>query len=88
VIDTATNMIVDTITVGSPAFGVAVSPDGTTAYVANAADGTVSVIDTATNTVTATVTVGDGAIVVAVSPDNHTVYVTNQTDGTVSVIYV
>ena len=38
---------------------MAVSPDGTRAYVANQFFGTVSVIDTATNTVTATITVGD-----------------------------
>ena len=40
--------------------GVAVTPDGAFAYVANQSGDTVSVIATATNTVTATVPVGDG----------------------------
>ena len=84
-IDTATNTVIATIPVGNCPAGVAVSPDGATAYVANL-DGTVSVIDTATNTVTATITVGDGPSGVAVSPDGTRAYVTNSEDGTVSVI--
>jgi YVTN family beta-propeller protein len=78
--------VIATIDVGDAPAGVAVTPDGATAYVANVVDDTVSVIDTATNTVTATITVGDGPIFVAVSPDGTRAYVTNQADGTVSVI--
>ena len=59
VIDTATNTVIATIPVGVAPFGVAVTPDGTRAYVANVGSDTVSVIDTATNTVTATIPVGD-----------------------------
>jgi YVTN family beta-propeller protein len=66
--------------------GVAVSPDGSTVYVANFIDGTVSVIATATDTVTATIPVGSGPLGVAVTPDGSTVYVTNFQDNTVSVI--
>jgi YVTN family beta-propeller protein len=51
VIDTATNTVVATIPGGNGAFGVAVSPDGTRAYVGNTGDYSVLVIDTATNTV-------------------------------------
>jgi YVTN family beta-propeller protein len=58
VIDTATNTVTATVTVGSIPQGVAVNPAGTLAYVANFLSNTVSVIDTATNAVTATVTVG------------------------------
>jgi YVTN family beta-propeller protein len=58
VIDTSTNTIVATITVGSRCVGVAITPDGTRAYVANLANSNVSVIDTSNNTVVATVTVG------------------------------
>ena len=45
------NTLVATIPVGNCPQGVAITPDGTQAYVANADDDTVSVIDTATNTV-------------------------------------
>src|SRR5580704_15684911 len=91
VIATATNMVVNTITVGNDPYGVAVSPDGSTVYVTNHFDGTVSVIATATNTVVGSaITVGtvnstfpEG---VAVSPDSKTVYVANNGSGTVSVI--
>jgi YVTN family beta-propeller protein len=69
VIDTATNAVVATVTVGGLPLGVAVTPDGKHAYVANRANGTVSVIDTASNTVVATVTVGNGAGGAAVTPD-------------------
>jgi YVTN family beta-propeller protein len=44
VIDTATNTVTDTITVGDGPNGVAVSPDGTLVYVSNFGDDTVSVI--------------------------------------------
>jgi YVTN family beta-propeller protein len=70
VIDTATNTVVATITIEnlpqcSPSFsvgcepaGVAITPDGAFAYVANQGGFTVSVIDTATHTVVKTIEVG------------------------------
>jgi YVTN family beta-propeller protein len=79
--------VIATIAVGLGPAGVAVSPDGTRAYVANFTDHTVSAIDTATNTVTATIPVGTsslGPVDVAVSPHNTRVYVVG--DHTVSVI--
>jgi YVTN family beta-propeller protein/VCBS repeat-containing protein len=81
-----TPLAIATIAVGDGPVGVAVSPDGATAYVTNFGDDEVSVIDTATNTVIDTITVGDGPVHVAVSPNGDTVYVTNFTAGTVSVI--
>jgi YVTN family beta-propeller protein len=68
VIDTATNTVTTTITVGSFPHQVAVTPDGTTAYTGNDGSGSVSVIDTTTNTVTTTITVGTGPTGVAVTP--------------------
>ena len=47
---------------------MAITPDGTRAYVTNHGLGSVSVIDTASNTVVATVGVGDGPEGVAVTP--------------------
>ena len=60
VLDTATNLVVATVTVGSEPMGAAVVPNGARAYVTNqvAPAGTISVIDTAANGVAATVTVG------------------------------
>ncbi len=53
-IDTATNTVTATITVGNGPRSVAITPDGALAYVTNFGADTVSVIDTATNTVTTT----------------------------------
>ena len=58
VINTATNLLVATVTVGVNPAGIAINPAGTFAYVAINAGNTVSVIDTATNLMVATVTVG------------------------------
>jgi YVTN family beta-propeller protein len=97
VIDTASNNVVATIPVGQSPTAVAITPDGTHAYVTNLTDGTVSVIDTASNMV-ATIPVGAGPIGVAITPDgthpsehddrHHQplAYVTNLRDSTVSVI--
>jgi YVTN family beta-propeller protein len=68
VINTVTNMVTATVKVGNFPLGVAVDPDGSKVYVANAGDATVSVIDTATNTVTTTVQVGKRPVGVAVTP--------------------
>jgi YVTN family beta-propeller protein len=65
---------------------VALTPDGSRAYVTNHYSSTVSVIDTATNTVTATVSVGTGLGGVAVTPDGSRAYVVNFVSNTVSVI--
>jgi YVTN family beta-propeller protein len=88
VINTANNTVVTTINVGTTPLGVAVSPDGTRAYVANnnLASNSVSVINTATNTVVATVNVGTSPVGVTVSPDGTRAYVANSTSNDVSVI--
>jgi YVTN family beta-propeller protein len=48
-------------------YGVAVTPDGSKVYVANAVSNSVSVIATATNTVTATIGVGSEPLGVGVT---------------------
>ena len=67
-IDTATGVVSDTITVGNGPVGVAVTPDGKHVYVANTGDNTVSVIDTATGAVSATIPVGTSPVRVAICP--------------------
>ncbi len=86
VIDTATNTVAATVSVGSSPQGVAFSPDGTLVYVANFGSGTVSVIDTATNAIAATINAGKNPYSVAITPDGTKIYVTNYGSSTVSVI--
>ena len=64
------------ITVGANPFFGAVSPDGSSRWVANFGDGTVSRINTTTNAVTS-ITVGGNPIFVAVSPDGSSVFVSD-----------
>jgi len=83
VIDTASNTVVATIGVGSFPVGVAITPNGAFAYVANFNSNSVSVISTVTNTVTATVAVG---LVrgLAITPNGARAYVTNLNSNNVS----
>ncbi|MDQ1274796.1 MAG: hypothetical protein QG610_368, partial [Euryarchaeota archaeon] len=86
VIDTTTDKVTATISVGSDPAGVVINPNGTKVYVANAHSNDVSVIDTATNNVTSTVPVGSSPQGIAVSPNGKKVYVANLGSNTVSVI--
>src|SRR6266478_6302735 len=84
VIDTTSNTVVATVSVGGSPLEVAITPDGTRVYVTNGNDNTVSVVDAASNTVVATVRVGALPTAVAITPDGTRVYVT--TGDAVSVI--
>ena len=75
VLDTATNAVVDTITVCtdrtcSPLLP-AVTPNGARVYVTNFSQNTVTVIDTLTNTVDDTITVGQSPWGIAITPDGN-----------------
>ncbi len=65
---------------------IAVSPDGTRVYVANTANGSLSVIDAAARTVLAEVAVGIEPVAVAVRPDGSEVWVANHVSDSVSVV--
>jgi len=88
VIDTTTDKVTATISVGSDPAGVVISPNGTKVYVANAHSNDVSVIDTATNNsyiwscLWEVVPRADSQS----SPTGAKVYVANFCSGTVSVI--
>jgi YVTN family beta-propeller protein len=58
VIDTASNSVTATITVGIQPFGISVNPDGSRVYVANSASNTVSAIDAINNSVIGNIPVG------------------------------
>ncbi|MFD5513966.1 hypothetical protein ACFWIB_40590 [Streptomyces sp. NPDC127051] len=86
VIDTATNSVSATVTVGDIPVDVAVTSDGSEAYVTRDQQAAVSVIDTATNTVSHTIPVVSRGEGVAVAPDGSQVYVVHRNADTVSVI--
>jgi YVTN family beta-propeller protein len=86
VIDTATNAVTATITVGFTPAGVAVSPKGGRVYVTNENSNSVSVIDTKTNKVRKTITGFNLPLGLAVTPNGKELYVANVNDSTVSVI--
>jgi YVTN family beta-propeller protein len=68
-----------TVPVGTSPQGIALTPDGKTALVADAGDGTVLFIDTATNAIEGGVGVGGSPRVVALSPDGALAYVLSNT---------
>ena len=65
------------IKVGQGPFGIAITPDGTTAYVANSADSTVTPIRLATGTPGTPINVAQGPLAIAITPDGKTAYVTS-----------
>ena len=89
---TTTPSLVDTIPIaingnGTPT-GIAITPNGDYAYVANAGNATVSVISTSTNKVVKTIPVDVNGTPtgIAITPNGDYAYVTNFGSGTVSVI--
>ena len=87
VIDTSTNTVVATVGVGGNPNDLAITPDGTRAYVTRTPDyNSVSVIDTSSNTVVAVVGVGSMATGVSITPDGTRAYVSNANSNSVSVI--
>jgi gliding motility-associated-like protein len=75
VISNSTNSIISTIDVGAEPYGIAVSPDGSTAYVSNYIGASVSVINLSENKVISTIPIGNGPIGIAISPDGRRIYV-------------
>ncbi len=85
---TTTPSLVDTIPIaingnGTPT-GIAITPNGDYAYVANFVNGTVSVISTSTNKVVKTIPDGDSPEGIAITPNGDYAYVVN--NDSVSVI--
>ncbi|WP_436843919.1 YncE family protein [Streptomyces sioyaensis] len=73
--------------VGSQPQGIAITPDGTRAYVTSFGAGSVSVINTANNTVLTTITgVGTNLVGVAITADGTRAYVADRSSNNVRVI--
>ena len=75
------------ITVGNDPQGIAITPNGQTAYVANDGSGTVTPITISTNTPGTAISAGSAPWNIAITPNGQTAYVTNYvTSGTVTPI--
>ncbi len=88
VISTAANAIVNTIYVNSGADGVAFSPSGAIAYVADQNPGNVSVINVAANSVVNTISGMQSPGAIAFNPAGTIAYVADQLGSNVTVIGV
>jgi YVTN family beta-propeller protein len=85
-IATASNTASAPIPVGSLPTGIAITPNGTTAYVTNEASSTVTPIATASNTAGTPITVGLNPFGIAITPDGTTAYVVNRGSNNVTPI--
>jgi len=86
VINTATNTLVDTISIGPDILGIAITPNGQYAYVISQINFNASVINIATNTVVDTISVGASPFDIAITPNGLYAYVVNAGSNNVSVI--
>lgn len=88
VLDLTTNTVLTEVSTPGDPGSVALSSDGSRAYVSQSDVGVVRAIDTATNTVVGTVTGQPGGfgVAVAVAPDHAHLYVADVRDNTVSVV--
>lgn len=80
VMDIPNFTITATITTADYPRGIAITPDGSLALIANL-NGTVTVIDTSTNTITKTIPVNNYCSTIAISPDGSVAYVGCINDG-------
>jgi YVTN family beta-propeller protein len=87
IIDTSTNTVKGTVGPTSGPCGIAITPDGTRAYVSDSGGSGVRIIDTSTNMLlTPNIGVGLGPCEIAVTPDGTHVYVATGSNNTVAVI--
>ena len=86
VFDIPSSTVIATIGVGSGPVGIAVSPDGKTAWVTNKSDNSVSVIDIVTRQTTTIIPAGSSPTGIAISPDGKKAFVANQASNSVSII--
>jgi YVTN family beta-propeller protein len=88
-ISTATNTAGQEINVGKDPYGIAITPNGRTAYVTHVATfppGIVTPINLATGTAGTPIKFGQGPQVIAITPNERTVYAVDMGPGTVTPI--
>lgn len=81
--------LISTLSVGDSPKGIAISPDGSTAYVVNSTDGVVWMIDVANAALSGTFTVSStlqDATGITVSPDGNLLYITYNQSGIMAVV--
>jgi sugar lactone lactonase YvrE len=88
-VNTATHAVGAPITVGSGPSAIAITPDGSTAYVTdegttNTSPGFVTPIELSTNIPGTPIPVGSGPDAIAITPNGQTAYVGNYNDSTVT----
>lgn len=86
-VDAATHTAGQPVKVGPSPISIAITPDGSTAYVAHQG-GTVTPIATATDTAGQPIAIGHSADDIAITPDGATAYVSDSANGTVRPITV
>jgi YVTN family beta-propeller protein len=87
VVDIDTGRIVSQVPTGQEtSHMVAVTPDGSRAFVANIGSGTVTAIDLTTGSKLADLETGEGAEGIAVTPDGSEIWVTNRGADTLAII--
>ncbi len=74
------------IAVGAEPRSVAIHPNGTTAYVANALGGSIAVVNLTTRAVANTIPVGSEPMAVALSPNGTRLYVANSSSNNLKVV--
>jgi YVTN family beta-propeller protein len=85
-IDTATNLVLPSVSLPTYPEVITVTPDQRNLYVTEPTSNSVAVINVATNAVTAVIPVGNFPAYVKVTPNGDFAYVTNYLSNTVSVI--
>jgi YVTN family beta-propeller protein len=90
VIDTATNSVINSITLGpqSSYDDVAFTPSGSLAYVTSSATNNVIVIDVADNTVLGQIPVGSDPLGISINSAGTFAYIANEGSSTVSVVSI
>ncbi len=74
-LDLSTGTLGTPIAVGSEPYSVAITPDGTTAYVADYGSDQIVPVTLATGAVGTPIALGDRPTAIAITPDGHTAYV-------------
>jgi YVTN family beta-propeller protein len=86
VVDTRSQQVTASITVGAKPYRIVLSPDERRAYTTNLGDPSVSVVDLATRNAVATIAVPVEPTGLAVSRDGASIFVASQPPGTLTVI--
>jgi len=87
IFDITAGKVTDTVDVGQPLSGVAISPDESMLYVTTAlAEGKLCVIDLRSSEIIARIPLGHSPASPVITPDGQTAYVCNRFDSTVGVV--